>query len=203
MRLLVLGATGATGKMVVDQAVDAGHHVRALVRSPAKLTAPSPNLEIVTGQVTDLSELTHALRSTDAVIVTLGAAKGTVITDATRALLVGASEHGVKRVVMLSSFAMLRDQLSVPAKLMTATVMGPMMKDKSAAEQLLRDSALDYTIVYATRLGTGPAAAAVRVVSDRAQLTLANGISRTDVAAWLLDAAVNGGYSRASVAITS
>ncbi len=42
MKLLVLGATGATGRLLTGQALAAGHQVRALVRSPQKLTAASP-----------------------------------------------------------------------------------------------------------------------------------------------------------------
>lgn len=53
MKLLVLGATGATGRLVVDQALVAGHTVRALVRSPQKLDA-RPGLDVVAGQATDL-----------------------------------------------------------------------------------------------------------------------------------------------------
>ena len=50
MKILVLGGTGATGRLVVEQALADGHQVRALVRSPEKLTASNPNLEVVVGQ---------------------------------------------------------------------------------------------------------------------------------------------------------
>ena len=42
MNLLVLGATGGTGQLVVSQALAAGHAVTALVRTPAKLSARGP-----------------------------------------------------------------------------------------------------------------------------------------------------------------
>ena len=202
MHLLVLGATGPTGKLVVEQALSAGHDVRALVRSPDKLT-PNAGLEIVTGQATDPGDVSRAMASVDAVIVTLGAAKGTVLTDATRALLSAAYAQGVKRVVMLSSFAVQRERLSAPAKALTGLSMSAMIKDKTAAEQLLRDSDVDYTIVHASRLANGPTTTDVSAVPDSAPLKLGNSISRADVAAWLIEAAVHGGYSRSAVAIAS
>ncbi|TMD53495.1 MAG: hypothetical protein E6I85_08270 [Chloroflexi bacterium] len=50
MKLVVLGATGRTGRLVVEQALAAGHTVTALVRSPEKLATSSSNLRVVAGQ---------------------------------------------------------------------------------------------------------------------------------------------------------
>ncbi len=55
MNLVVLGATGGTGRLVVEQALAAGHTVTALVRSPEKLTLRNPNLHVIAGQATDPS----------------------------------------------------------------------------------------------------------------------------------------------------
>ena len=61
MNLLVLGATGRTGSLVVEQALAAGHTVTALVRSPEKLTTVNSNLRVVTGQATDTAAVSRAL----------------------------------------------------------------------------------------------------------------------------------------------
>ena len=202
MHLLVLGATGATGQLVIEQALDAGHEVRALVRSPKKLTHDSPRLEVIAGRVDDARDVRRALTSIDAVVITLGANKGTVMTDSTRALTAAIDESGVQRVVMLSSFAVQRDRLSGPARALTGMTMGAIIKDKSRAEQLLRDSTADFTILYATRLNNGPKHS-VAVVPDSVKLKLGNSVSRADVAASLLDAAVGGVPSRGSITITA
>jgi uncharacterized protein YbjT (DUF2867 family) len=55
MNLVVLGASGRTGSLVVEQALAAGHTVTALVRSPEKLTTGNPNLRVVTGQAPNTS----------------------------------------------------------------------------------------------------------------------------------------------------
>jgi uncharacterized protein YbjT (DUF2867 family) len=203
MKLLVLGATGATGRLVVDQALAAGHSVRALVRSPEKLTVTNSNLEVVTGQATDASDVAYALVGVDAVISTLGAAKGTVITDATRALIAGADAQGVKRVVVLSSFAVLKDRLSRPARFMANTAMGAAVRDKAAAEELLRVCNLDWTIVHAVRLTNGPVTGTATVLPEGTLLKMGNSISRAEVAAWLLSAATGDMAARRAVALAA
>src|SRR5450759_4578543 len=112
MKVLILGATGATGRLVVDQALLAGHSVRALVRSPEKLTGSTPALEVVTGQATNPDDVARAMSGVDVVISTLGSTGGTLMADATRAVIAGAAAGGAHRVVMLSSFAVARDRLS-------------------------------------------------------------------------------------------
>jgi uncharacterized protein YbjT (DUF2867 family) len=201
MKLLVLGATGATGRLVVDQALAAGHHVRALVRPPEKLAAAGPALEVITGQATDPVHVGDAMAGVDAVISTLGAASGSVMTDAARAIIAGSAASGVRRVVVLSSYAVLRERLSRPAGLMSRLAMGALVKDKTAAEDLLRSSDLDWTIVHAVRLTNGPATGSARVVPGRATLKMGDSIARADVAAWLLTAAADESASRRAIAI--
>ncbi|TRX94722.1 hypothetical protein FHL15_004494 [Xylaria flabelliformis] len=48
MRFLVLGGSGRTGKLIVEEAISKGHNVVALIRSPSSLTA-RPGLAIVQG----------------------------------------------------------------------------------------------------------------------------------------------------------
>ena len=202
MKILVLGGTGATGRLVVEQALADGHQVRALVRSPEKLTASNPNLEVVVGQATDASDVTRALDGIDADVSTLGANKGSVITDATRALIAGAETQGVKRVIIMSSFAVLTARLSRPAKLMTR-MMGAIVRDKVAAEELLHLSNLDWTVVHASRLTNGPATGKAKALPVNATLKMGDSISRADVAGWLLAAAVDQRAARGSVVVAS
>ncbi|MFF4117639.1 NAD(P)-dependent oxidoreductase [Streptomyces sp. NPDC001714] len=200
MKLLVLGATGATGRIVVDQALAAGHTVRALVRSPQKLETRT-GLEVVAGQATDAGDVTQAMSGVAAVISALGATGGSVITDATRAVISGAATTGVTRFVELSSFAVLQERLSGPAKLMSNTVMGAMVKDKATAEDALRTSDLGYTLVHAVRLTNGPATGAVKVLPESATLRMGDSISRADVAAWMLATVSDATFDRRSVVI--
>ncbi|MET7991767.1 NAD(P)-binding oxidoreductase [Amycolatopsis sp. NPDC005232] len=201
MKVLVLGATGATGKLVVDQALAAGHRVRALVRSPEKVPLRHPELEVVTGQPTDPQDVANAMTGVDVVISTLGATKGSVLTDATRAIIAGADRSGVRRVVVLSSFTVLRGRLSGAAKLMSGLTMGAMVRDKTAAEELLRASDLDWTIVHAIRLTNGRPTGVATVLPSSAPLGLGASVARADVAARLLSSVSDDGWFRRALVV--
>ena len=201
MNIVVLGATGGTGRLVVEQALAAGHTVAALVRSPVKVAVRNPNLHVVVGQATDPSAVARALDRADALISTLGGG-GSVISDSTRAIVEGAREAGVSRVILLSSFLVERDRFNPVTRLLTGAAMGSMIKDKSAGEKALRESNLDWTIVYASSLTDGPGGGHVAVLTESARWTLSHRIARADVAAWLLRAATSPETSRRTVSIT-
>ena len=201
MNLVVLGATGRTGSLVVEQALAAGHTVTALVRSPEKLTTGDANLRLVTGEATDMSAVSRALEGADAVINTLGGS-GSVIANSTPVIVAAAGQTGVSRVVVLSSFAVERDRLNAVSRLLSGLVIGPVIKDHSVGEKVLRQSDLDWTIVYASVLTDGPASGSVAVLPETAKRRMSEKISRADVAAWMLQAATGVQHSRSSVGIT-
>jgi len=201
MNLVVLGATGRTGRLVVEKALAAGHTVTALVRSPQKLTTGHSNLRLVTGEATDTLAVSSALEGADAVISALGG-KGSVIADSTRAIVAAARKTGLSRVVVLSTFAAERDRLDAGTRLLTGIGMGAMLKDKSAGEEMLRRSDLEWTIVYASMLTDGPASGSVVVLPEGSKRGLSQKISRADLAAWMVDAATGAQYSRRAIGIT-
>jgi uncharacterized protein YbjT (DUF2867 family) len=201
MNLVILGATGGTGRLVVEQALAAGHTVTALVRSPEKLTIRNSSLRVVTGKATDSGDVARALEGADALVSTLGGT-GSVIADSTRAIVEAAYKMGVRRVVVLSSFFVERDRLGVVARLLTGVAMGSLIKDKSAGERLLRQSDLDWTIIYASLLSDGPATGFVEVLPAGTKRRISDRISRADVAAWLVQSATSHHPSRGSVGIT-
>jgi len=201
MNLVVLGATGRTGRLVVEQALAAGHTVTALVRSPEKLTTSSPNLRVVTGEATDRAAVSRALEGADAVISALGG-NGSVIADSTSAIVAAARQAGVSRIVVLSSWLVERDRMHGLTRALTGLTMGTMIKDKNAGEQVLRQSDLDWTIAYASPLSDGPAGGSVVVLPEGARRNLSQKISRADVAAWMLQTAAGDEHRRRSVGIT-
>ncbi|MFD7002218.1 aldo/keto reductase [Streptomyces mirabilis] len=111
MKLLVLGATGLTGRHVVDVALRSGDSVTAFVRDPAALADLADRVTLATGDATSLQDLSATLPGHDAVISALGAGNSLtsvraddLFTRSTTALLAAAKETGVSRLVWLSSF---------------------------------------------------------------------------------------------------
>src|SRR5712691_3765930 len=62
MRLLIVGATGGTGRQLIAQALERGHAVTALVRNPAKLQIEHPQLKVIPGDVLDYGSVDAAVR---------------------------------------------------------------------------------------------------------------------------------------------
>ena len=72
MTVLVVGATGSIGHLVVEEAVRQGHAVRALVRNPAKARQLPSEAQVVLGDVTRPDTLSNAVDGVDAIVFTLG-----------------------------------------------------------------------------------------------------------------------------------
>jgi uncharacterized protein YbjT (DUF2867 family) len=72
MTVLVVGATGSIGSLVVDEALREGHAVRALVRKSSKKNQLPREVQVVTGDVTRPDTLFPAVDGVDAVVFTLG-----------------------------------------------------------------------------------------------------------------------------------
>jgi uncharacterized protein YbjT (DUF2867 family) len=156
---------------------------------------------VIAGQATDPSAVSRALDGADALISTLGG-NGSLISDSTQAIIDAAPKAGVSRVVVLSSFLVERGRFDPATRLLTGLAMGSMIKDKSAGEKALRESDLDWTIVYASALTDGPPSGSVVVLTEGRKWSLSHRIARADVAAWLVQAATSPQTSRRSVSIT-
>ena len=74
MEIAVFGATGRTGSAVLEHALARGHRVRALVRTPSKLTIRSPDLEVIEGDAFDAAAVARAVGDAGAVVSAMGAA---------------------------------------------------------------------------------------------------------------------------------
>src|SRR5713226_7091416 len=71
-RVLIVGATGGTGRQLVEQALERGHVVTALARDPSALRVEHPRLTVVRGNVLDYPSVEAAVRGQDAVLSALG-----------------------------------------------------------------------------------------------------------------------------------
>jgi uncharacterized protein YbjT (DUF2867 family) len=215
MRILVLGASGKTGHEVVRQALAAGHEVTAFVRDPSRLEVREPRLSVVGGDVRSADDLRRALAGHDAVVSTLGGrarqamtrpvggkAGGGVMEASTAALIEAADEAGVRRVVMMSTFMLAPNFRAGLLKPLALYYKG-MNDDKRAGEEALKDSPLDWTIVYATRLTDGERTGRERLVPVTEIVTPRNNVPRSDAAAFLLAQLDDGKAIRKAIVCTA
>lgn len=181
MKIIVLGASGKTGREVVAQAVAAGHTVTAFVRDPAKLGRK--DVAVAVGDARSADDLKKALAGQDGVISTLGTNRGDdnkLIESSTQALLEAMRATGVTRLVMLSTFAASPTFEGRGLMKIVRLGMKGIVEDKTAGETLLKGSDVDWTIVYASRLTDGPKTGGYRVVDGK--VTSIGSISRADLA---------------------
>ena len=192
MKLCILGATGRTGIPLVRQALDADHSVKALVRSPTKMTINHPNLEIVQGDVLDTESVEKAVEGTEAVLCVLGHAKASpddLQTLAMRAVTAAMKKHNVRRLLDLTG-AGVRDPEDRPKvfdRLVVAVlklVSPKVLQDGVNHAAVIRESGLEWTIVRAPMLTDGPRTGNYRVGLVGA--SSGSRISRADIADFMV-----------------
>src|ERR1700674_5233463 len=106
-RVLIVGATGGTGRQLLAQALERGYVVTALVRDPATLSVEHPHLTVVRGDALDYSTVEKAVRGQDAVISALGHKRffvpTRILSEGTRNVLRAMETHSVRRFVCETS----------------------------------------------------------------------------------------------------
>src|SRR6185295_4784376 len=116
--ILVLGATGATGRLVVARALEIGHDVTVLVRDPRRLGGEPGRVRVLTGGIEDAGALAAAAGSQDAVISTLGVGNSFrsngLISRAVPAIIQAMQGGGVRRLVFMSSCGVGATMAQVP-----------------------------------------------------------------------------------------
>jgi putative NADH-flavin reductase len=191
VRLLILGATGPTGRNLLDQALAAGHEVTALVRNPARLTLRHARLAVAIGDATDSRALESAMTGQQAILSALGAGnslRAQIASPAVAALIPAMRAQALKRVIFLSAFGVGETfaQASLLQRLAYRTMLRRIFADKTKADAMLRQSDLDWTLVYPTVLTNGARVGTYRV-AERLAMTGLPKISRADVASFMLE----------------
>jgi putative NADH-flavin reductase len=194
MKIIVFGATGSTGKLIVTQALAKGHSVTAFARNPEGFPT-DPHLRVVQGDVFDFGAVVDAMHGHRAVLSALGARttkKSEVLVRAIPNILAGMHQEYVTRLIVLGAAGLDRDWSKYQNALTAMTVwitrktaMKHPFIDQAAQERLLAASDVDYTIVRAPRLVDGPFTGKYHVLPD-ALPSGALRVTRADVADFML-----------------
>ena len=166
MKMAVFGATGLTGRLVVQNALAQGHEVVAMVRDPARMALEHPNLVVISGSPTLWADVERCVQGADAVIHCLGiGGKGdgqatTLISDSVKMVLAAMQQHGVARIVCMSnvgaggSGTWFANRLVIPLFLRWLL---PIIEDKNRMEAALRASSVEWVSVRLPNIVEGPA----------------------------------------------
>ncbi len=161
MKVLILGATGRTGKFLVEKALEKGYRVVCLVRNAKKLS-PAENLTILEGNPIDPEDLENAINGCEILISALNISRNsdfpwsnlrtpkTYLSDVIGKLVDIAKKHSANRIIVCSAWGVLESRKDLPfwfRWMIDYSNIGIAYKDHERQEQLLEASGLDWTIV--------------------------------------------------------
>jgi len=210
MKLTIFAATGGIGRQILEQAVDAGHDVTAVVRHPQKLPDElSSQIRVVSADLAapDPAMLTSAVQGADGVLSGLGPrskAETGIAARGTQAIVAAMKAAGARRIVVVSAAPI--GTVPSPGRpnppkhdpgdgFIMQHLLNPLIKaalrkhyaDLALMEDILRDSDLDWTAVRPPRLTDKPLTGTYRTAHGQ-NLRRGLVISRADVAHYMLRA---------------
>jgi len=205
MKVLIFGATGGTGHLLVEQALERGHDVTAFARDPAKAGAARARLVIVRGDVMDAASVERAMPGHDAVLCALGAPAvktGTVRSDGTRHVVRAMEKAGVRRLVCQSALGcgdsreVLERAPFIFRHIVVPLFLRSVFSDHDVQEEHIRRSRLDWIIVRPGNLTDGRHTGAYRHGFPATDATITTRISRADVADFMVRQLADDTYLR-------
>jgi putative NADH-flavin reductase len=208
MHLLVFGPTGGTGRALVAQALEAGHHVTAFVRNPDKM-APRHHerLRLVAGDAASAGpSVGESMRGQEVVISALGVSKSFtpngLIEKSVTGIIAAMQSHNVRRLIFTSALGVgeTMSQTPLPLRIFMRLLLKKVYADKLAGESLIRRSGLEWTIVQPALLTSGPLTGSYRV-GERLALSGFAKISRADTAHFLLSQLSDRTYLKKTVIV--
>lgn len=207
-RILIVGATGGTGRRLVAQALERGFWVTALARNPSKLRLEHQRLAVVQGNVLDSDSIETAMRGQEAVLSALGHKRyfypTRIQSDGTMNVLRAMERHGVRRFVCMSSLG-IGDSAGRLGLIYTFFVIPVILPfyfwDKTRQEKAIAASGVDWTIVRPGALTNGRARGRVRQGARVGSFIWTVRVSRADVAEFMIDQITSSTYLRTAVGV--
>ncbi|WP_020672226.1 NAD(P)-dependent oxidoreductase [Amycolatopsis nigrescens] len=188
--VIVFGAGGRTGRLVVEETLRAGHQVTAAVRTPAKFQpASTENLIVVRADVRDPDSVRAAVAGHDAVVSAIGPPRNRSLglySDGARALVPAMESAGVGRLIAITSSGVRHDDpdFAFWYRCVARTLMKELYDDMRLMEKIVRESTLDWTFVRPGRLLDEEPTGTFRV-QDGENPRGGSKVSRTDVARFI------------------
>lgn len=216
MKLLIVGATGGSGRAAVERALKLGHEITAFSRHASALNLNSPRLTTIDGDATDEQTMYAVMPGHDAVIVTLGISENplrvrlfgpsatpmNVRSAGTRCVIEAMKAHQIRRIVVQASFGVgaTRSKLRWIERAFFALLLKQQIADTELQDAAVVESGLDWVLVHPVHLTDGPDDAMPFYASDGA--TGAMKLSRRSVGNFLVHAATSAEFTGQTMALS-
>lgn len=206
MKIVLFGASGKTGQVLLKKALQEGHEVVAYVRRSASIAISHPSLTIVEGQLHETQKIQEIMRGVDACISTLGGASLTKrspqIVDGIQQIIQTMEKERVPRFLYLSSFGASESKKYMPQPirfLICDCILRVPLSDHNINEKRIFESSLEWTIFRPGGLSNGPETNKIKHGSEAFTLKGNPSISRENVARFMLQQLSDTSYVRKSV----
>lgn len=204
-RVLIVGASGGTGRQLVAQALERGYTVTALVRDPSRLPIDHPDLKVIQGDVLDQGSVEMAVRGQDAVLCALGHRRyfrpTRILSEGTRNILRAMEKHGVPRLICETSLGAgdSTGRMGLYYTLLVIPMILPFyFWDRTRQERLIAGSTVEWVIVRPGVLTNGDKRGRYRHGQRVGSFLLTVRIARADVADFMLNQLGSDTYLRAA-----
>lgn len=215
MRIALFGATGGTGRAIIDRALLAGHQITALARDMDKLP-PQDGLTVLQGDAMVAEDVARTLADSDAVVVALGNSQNAFavmvgVARTTPRNICEAGTHNIlsamgaaddRPVIVVSAFGVgdTRDKLPLMFKLFYRLFLREQIADKERQEALLKASNANYVLIQPVALTDKPASGTWTATLDG---TLGGSeVSRQDLAAVILSQLTTNTDTRQTISLS-
>jgi putative NADH-flavin reductase len=189
MKVLVLGANGGTGRLVVDCAVAEGHEVTVLVRHNS--LALRPGVNVIVGDALKPADVLRAMAQQDAVVECIGGSapwmNQKLERDIMQNIVAAMKESGTRRLLVVSAMGVADSARNSPwwyQLFVVPTFLRGIIADKKAMEKIVRESDMDWVIARPPILTHGTATGNVKVLGAK---KTGHVITRADLAVWLVE----------------
>jgi uncharacterized protein YbjT (DUF2867 family) len=162
MRILILGATGRTGKLLLEEAVKHGYDINVLVRYESKLKINSASIKVYRGTPENNEELTAATQGCEAILSTLNISRTSdfpwaplrtpkdFLSASMKNIIEAALQLNIKRIIITTAWGVSETKKNIPfwfRWLIDHSNIGYTYRDHELQEDLLKNSGLNYTVV--------------------------------------------------------
>jgi uncharacterized protein YbjT (DUF2867 family) len=216
MKILILGATGRTGRLVVEEAIKQGYDINVLVRDKNKISLNSKSINVFQGTPTRRADLAAAMQGCNLLISALGIVRASdapwsklitapnFISESIKNALAEANLQGVQRVIIVSAWGVGDSKNDIPfwlRWLINYTNMGPVYAEHEKEEKLLANSNLNWTAVRPVALSDSKKLKTLKVSFNNFPKPSLQ-ISRQSVAKFIVDMVKSDKYDRKSPIIS-
>ena len=206
MKVVIFGANGKTGILLVEQALAKGHQVVAYIRRPESILIDNPKLKIIIGNLNEPLKMKDAITGADACVSTLGGGsltKHSIETMNGIKNIISIMEIAkVQRFIYLSSLGAGESRFLIPQPLrfiLTRFFLRVPLADHNFNESNIVKSKLDWTLVRPGSLTDGQFTGNLKYGGDNTKMKGNSSISRANVASFILQQLTDSNYIKKAV----